>query len=143
MDSQDRRSALERLVVALRKTTRIVKSMPFVYLLFFSVYMVSFPLVSEEASGFIDTLFAGSPVALLGMLFLSNVLKLCRWHKMACLIPSTTRIEGYIDSYVFTFTQNELVAIHLIIGVLSILFICFAFKKVVIDGRQRDYKADA
>ena len=143
MDSQDQRSAVERLVVVLRKCTRAVRSIPFIYLAFFSLYMISFSFIPEWMYGVVDSFSAGNPLMVVFFLCSSRILKLCNWHKVACLIPSSTRIEGYIDSCLFTFTQNELIAIHLVIGVLTGVFLLLAFRKFFLNGRKGNHKAGA
>ena len=137
MDSQDQRSAVEAIVCALRKSTRIIRGFPFAYLFLFSIYMLIFPFMPEWISGIIDVSLVGNPLFVLLLLSMSRVLKLCAWHKTACIIPASTRIEGYIDSYIFTFTQNDLIVIHVCIGIIAIVFLAFAFKKFFINGRKK------
>ena len=105
--------------------------------------MMLFPIVPDGLSSFIDLFFCGTPSAVLVLLLLSRLLKLCAWHKIACLIPSSTKIEGYIDSYLFTFTQNELIVIHMVIGMLTTVFLILAFKRFFLNGRKGDHKAGA
>ena len=57
------------------------------------------------------------------MLVVGRWLKLCSWFRTACLLPFTTKLEGYIDSFVYTFTQNEIVIVNTIIGILFLTYI--------------------
>lgn len=129
MDSPDRqRDAVSRVIEILRKVTRIVQIAPFVYLAFYSAYLIIGCFSSDALVSLADGVLFSSPLATTGMLFLSRLLKLCRWHKAACLIPSASQIEGIIDSYLFTFTQNEIILINTALGILSLAFIIRAHR---------------
>ena len=129
MDSHDRqRDAVSRVIEILRKVTRIVQIAPFVYLAFYSAYLIIGCFSSDALVSLADGVIFSSPFATTGMLFLSRLLKLCRWHKAACLIPSASQIEGIIDSYLFTFTQNEIILINTALGILSLAFIIRAHR---------------
>ena len=129
MDSPDRqRDAVSRVIEILRKVTRIVQIAPFVYLAFYSAYLIIGCFSSDALVSLADGVIFSSPFTTTGMLFLSRLLKLCRWHKAACLIPSASHIEGIIDSYLFTFTQNEIILINTALGILSLAFIIRAHR---------------
>lgn len=129
MDSPDRqRDAVSRVIEILRKVTRIVQIAPFVYLAFYSAYLIIGCFSSDALVSLADGVIFSSPFTTTGMLFLSRLLKLCRWHKAACLIPSASQIEGIIDSYLFTFTQNEIILINTALGILSLAFIIRAHR---------------
>lgn len=104
----------------------MVQLAPFVYLALYSVYMVTSAFVPEEYVFAFDGLLTVSPFFTSSFLVLSRLLKLCRWHKAACLLPTTTNVESYIDSYVITFTQEEIALINTIIGVVSVIFLVLA-----------------
>ena len=129
MENQDRqRDAVSRVIEILRKVTRIVQIAPFVYLAFYSAYLIIGCFSPDTLVSLADGVLFSSPLATTGMLFLSRLLKLCRWHKAACLIPSASQIEGIIDSYLFTFTQNEIILINTALGILSLAFIIRAHR---------------
>lgn len=128
MDNQDPRSAVEAVIALLRKATRIVQLAPFVYLLFFSTHLLVEPFIGEDIHLIPDTLMSVSPIMVIGMLVASRLLKLCTWHKVACLIPTTSQVEGYIDSFIFTFTQEEIVFINASLGILAVLFLATSIK---------------
>ncbi len=109
---------------------------PFVYLAFYSAYLIIGSFVSDELVSVADGFMVASPVTTTGMLVLSRVLKLCRWHRAACLIPSASQVEGIIDSYFFTFTQTEIVILNAIIGIISSVFLIIANKHFFHNGRK-------
>lgn len=107
MDSQDLEGAVSALVVVLKKLTRAVKTLPFIYLIIYVVYLGLDICSAEYIINNIDCLFTVSPSITAIFLLLSKILKLCRWHKTACVIPLSTQLESYTDSFIFQFTQNE------------------------------------
>ncbi len=109
---------------------------PFVYLAFYSAYLIIGCFSSEALVSLADGVMFSSPIATTGMLFLSKLLKLCRWHKAACLIPSASQVEGIIDSYFFTLTQTEVILINILLGVISLIFLLVANKHFFHDGRK-------
>lgn len=135
MDNPDPRSAVSAVVAILRKLTRIVQLIPFVYLFAYGVYMVASVFASDEIMGLADGILFASPVTTFGMLAASRLLNLCRWHKAACLIPSSSQVEGYIDSYVMTFTQEEVILINIAIGTVAIVFLSLAIRHFVHAAR--------
>lgn len=135
MDSRDQRGAVSRLVDILRKVTRLVQIAPFVYLALYSLYMICGAFVPDEIVGVADGVMLNSPFITFLFLVLSRLLRLCKWHKAACLIPSASQVEGVVDCYVFQFTQMEIVLINILIGVVSLLFLAKANKRFFADGK--------
>ena len=84
--------------------------------------------VSEEALCIADSLMTVSPVTAGGLLIGSRLFRLCRWHRIACLLPFSSQVEGCIDSYVITFTQEEILLVNALIGIASLVFIILAVK---------------
>ena len=137
MDSRDRqRDAVSRVIDVLRRVTRLVQIAPFVYLALYSFYLIAGVFVPDEAVCFADGVMVSSPVVTSVFLVLSRLLKLCRWHRAACLIPSISHVEGVVDCYFFTFTQGEIIFINILIGVISAVFLFLANKHFFHDGRK-------
>lgn len=136
MSNPDPSGVVSSIVRILRKATRIVQLAPFAYLLFYVAYMLFGYFASEEALCVADSLLTISPATTGMMLVGSRLFKLCRWHKAACLIPSTSQIEGYIDSFVFPFTQEEIILINTAIGLAALAFFVLAIKHFTHARRQ-------
>lgn len=122
MDSQDQRNAVKVAFGILRRVTRIVQLLPFAYLLFYAYYMIGCSFMTDEFLCLADAAMVVTPATTILFLLASGLLKLCAWHKAACLIPASSQVEGYIDSFVMTFTQEEIIFINASIGVVAILF---------------------
>ena len=126
MDSQDRRAAVSRLAGILRRATRLVKIAPFVYALAFAVYMLLEPFLAETLDCAADSILAMSPFATGFIVAFSRLFGLCRWHLAACLLPLSGKVESLVDNFVIVFTQEEVMAINIMIGLASLVFIICA-----------------
>ena len=143
MASQDQRTAVRKLTAILRKITRYVQWVPFVYLAVYALSAFSETQISEEFLCFRDSIAAVSPAVNVGFLFFSRLLELCRWHKIACIIPLSTPVTDYIDNYLFQFTQSEVIALNLTLGIISLGFLLLANHHFFGHGRKRTHKANA
>lgn len=128
MGNPDQRSAVKAAFAILRKATRIVQLAPFAYLCFYAVYLLAGAFVEDNLLGLADSLMMMSPVTTIGFLVASKLFKLCSWHKIACLLPSASQVEGYVDSFVFQFTQQEIAFINASLGILALVYLAAAIK---------------
>ena len=66
--------------------------------------------------------------SIIGMCGIGRLLKLCSWHRVACLLPSATKVANYVDSYVITFTQGEMVVLHAFFVLTFFLFLALSYR---------------
>lgn len=129
MDSPgQRQDAVSSLVKVLRKVTRIVQIAPFAYLLLSAICLLGESLMPDWMLRVAENLLSTPAYAVVGMLLVGRWLKLCSWFRTACLLPCTAKVEGYVDAFVYTFSQNEVVLINIALGILFLLFIYSAFR---------------
>ena len=129
MENRDQRAgAVSSLVKILRKITRIVQVAPFAYLLLLGVCLLFESILPDWAMRLSVNLLNTPVYTIVGLLCLGRWLKLCSWFRTACLLPFTTKVEGYVDSFVYTFTQNEVVFVNAVIGVAFLVFIYVSFR---------------
>lgn len=129
MDSRDQRQdVVSNLVKVLRKTTRIVQIAPFAYLLFLAVYLLGEGIMPDWALQISDNLLDAPLYTTAFLLGFGRLLKLCSWFRASCFLPLTTRLERYIDSFVFQFTQGEIAVLNTVLGILFLLFIYVSFR---------------
>ena len=131
MDSQDPRSAVSGVLNIVRRATRTVQIAPFAYLVFYIAYLVFGVFLPDNCLTIFDSIMTIHPLTTAGLLCGSRLFKLCGWHKTACLIPMSSQVENYIDSFVLTFTQNEIILINVSLGILSVVFLVLAIKHFV------------
>lgn len=129
MENRDQRAgAVSSLVRILRKITRVVQIAPFVYLLLLGVCLVCESILPDCLFRLSTNLLNTPVYTIVGMLCVGRWLKLCSWFRAACLLPFTTKAEGYVDSFVYTLTQNEVVIVNAILGITFIVFIILSFR---------------
>lgn len=109
------------IVKILRKVTKIVKVYPFIYAILYALCMIGYVVGSEELSYTLDQLFYTSPISVFFALLLSNSLKLCKWHRLECILPMIPLIHLVIDTYVISLSN-----VSAILNVATIIFLCIA-----------------
>ena len=129
MENRDQRAgAVNSLVKILRKITRIVQIAPFAYLLLLGVCLLFESLLPDWAMRLSVNLLNTPVYTIVGLLCVGRWLKLCSWFRTACLLPFTTKVEGYVDSFVYTFTQNEVIIVNAVLGITFLVFIYVSFR---------------
>lgn len=128
MENQDPNGAVSHLVAILRKITRVVQLLPFAYLLLFASYLLCESVLPDAIVRLADNVLNTPIIAIIVMLGAGRLLRLCNWFKTACVLPITTKVESYIDAFVFTFTQEEIIFINTAVGLLVAAFLIFAIR---------------
>ncbi len=101
---------------------------PFAYLLLLGVCLLFESVMPDWMLRLADNLLNTPAYITAGMLCVGRWLKLCAWFRTACLLPLATKAEGYVDSFVYTFTQNEVVAINIAMGVVFLAFVYISIR---------------
>lgn len=120
------------LIRILRKVTTIVKIYPFVYAVLYALCMIGYLVCDDIVSVILDQLFYTSPIVVSCNILLSYSLKLCKWHRLQCLLPMFPLIPLFVDYLIFpvsklAFTINALTIMLLFI--LSLINAYFVFIK--------------
>ena len=123
MVSQDRASALVSLVNTLHKVTDIVKVTPFILLGLFAL-CAGLSVIMPKVFVAVVNMVYGTVIASCGLLLvLSKVLKMCIWHKTACVIPSISVVFNIVDRSLFTFTYEEVCCFNILMFTISVAFL--------------------
>lgn len=112
----------------LRRITRIVQIAPFAYLLLLAVCLLGESLMPDWMLRISVNLLSTPAYATVGMLIVGRWLKLCSWFRTACLLPFTTKVEGYVDAFVYTFTQDEVVVVNTAVALAFLTFIYLTYR---------------
>ena len=128
MDSPDQRAAISRLIQVLRRITRVVQVIPFVYLALLSLYLLTESILPDWLLPVADNALNMPMLGTIGLLGAGYILKLCSWFKTACLLPMVTKVENIIDSFIITLTQAEPVMVNIILGILFISYISISYR---------------
>lgn len=128
MEVQDQSGAGSRLVVILRRVTRAAQLLPFAYLAVYALMLLTEAFLPDTLFCIVDDIACVSPASMGVMLLASHLLKLCVWHKAACLLPMASRVTEFVDNFIITFTQNEVVIINTLLGLAVVAFIVAAYR---------------
>lgn len=124
MDNQD---AVKYIISKLRSITTAVQIAPFVYALFYIIALVIYLFASEQIMYMLDAILYVSPIVVIMNLLESRILKLCRWHKTACVLPLIPQVNIIFDDYIYRFSVRvETVHIVMVIA-MSVLLLVAAY----------------
>ena len=108
---------------------------PFVYALGYIIILFLYNFASDIVLDVLDDLFYVSPVVIAMNLVYSRILKLCVWHKVACVLPLIPEVANMSEALPFEFSFNEAHIINYSAAITSILFVFTANKVFFGDGR--------
>lgn len=58
-------------------------------------------MLNENVSMFADMVFYISPMTVAFCLVLSRIFKLCKWHRLECILPLFSMLSVIIDEFVY------------------------------------------
>lgn len=105
-----------------------VKVMPFVYVVFYFTTLFISLFCNENISVFLGCLVYASPLTILLNYCLSLLFKLCKWHKIACLLPLVSLALMVTDRYIITLGIIAIILQLLLFGSSLISAYCVFFK---------------
>lgn len=122
------RNELEFLVKTLRRTTTAVQILPFVYSALYVILLATYQFIPEPFQSTMDNLFYVSPVCMVAFLVLSKTLRLCKWHKTACIIPFIPQVVNFIDCHVLMLCKNAATVFNVTLITMVALLLVSAYK---------------
>ena len=116
---------VSRVVQLLRRITLAVQVIPFIYTaLYLLLYGLGFQS-SGIAPDIINHLCFVSPIVVLAHLVYSRMLKMCRWHRIACALPLFPQAIDLIDNHIYCLAQEEyVVVVTTILVALAVFLVC-------------------
>ena len=129
---KDKSELLQRRVGSILDShVRIVLAVqvaPFVYnLMFIVVFTAAFFSTNETLLGAIDYFCFISPLVVLAHLVYSWMLRFCIWHRLACALPLFPQLVDLYDTYIHSFTVDEIIVVKATIIVTILLYFLFAY----------------
>lgn len=119
------------LVEKLRYVTAAVQILPFIYSFIYILCMILYIFCSDTVAGICDSICYVSPISIIAFLILSKLLRMCIWHRTACVLPVVPQILSLVDRYVVEFPWSAGV-ITLIVSMASFLALLLCAYKVFI-----------
>ena len=129
MDKDLKSLDLGGLIKKLRHITLATQLMPFIYGGLYVVSLLLYTVGTEETAMLCDTLFYVSPIVVIEFLVLSRMLRLCKWHRMACCVPLIPQVVSMIDFYIIQLSEI-LVLVDLFVYTASIVILLISAYKV-------------
>lgn len=123
---------LGRIIGILRNVTLAVKLIPFAYALLYIISILSYSFCSEKILLWVDMTFYVSPISIIFLLILSRTLKLCKWHRMECMLPLMGFGAIFINDFIIEFDKHGQLANYIIVittFILSLINAYFVFIK--------------
>lgn len=121
------RDAIKYVISKLRSITITVQVIPFAYTLLYILTLILYLFASDLVLTILDTLLYVSPVVIVFNLIESRVLKLCRWHRTACVLPAFPQINLFVDKYIYEFSVRAEIAHISVIILMSVLLLVAAY----------------
>ena len=128
MAKDQKRSSVNDLVKKLRYVTAAVQIMPFLYSVVYAACMVIYLFCSDDVSYICDSIFYASPACIASFLILSKLLKMCVWHRTACIMPIIPQSLIAIDRYVLQIPVNTTEVILAMSGAMFLAILVCAYK---------------
>ena len=127
MGNQEQGVDFKKYITILKRVTIFTQFLPFIYTSLYIVTLLIYPVISDQAAIFLDSLFYISPAFMVGMLIMSRLLHLCKWHRAACVIPLISQIPVFIDQYIISLSQVEAIIANSAVVIMAILLIIAAY----------------
>jgi hypothetical protein len=134
------------LIEKLRRITLQVQVAPFLISAAYIVVLFLYQFVSEQTRYSLDTLFYVSPIVSVFLLTFSRTLKLCKWHRRACMLPMLPQIFVFIDYHIFEFTERMARLAMILPALMAILLLIAAYNVFIKPhnhGRKRRTNRDS
>ena len=123
---------IEGAIQILKKATASVKVAPFAFALQYLTALVVYLLFNDTIATIADMLFYVSPVAVFFNLRMSKIFKMCKWHRLECLLPLLPIVIVFVNGFGFIIPDIAVYvnwSVNLIIFLLSLLNAYFVFIK--------------
>lgn len=141
MGSQEREvDRIKYLIGKLRSITLAVQIVPFAYSSLYIISLILYLFCPEPVLRVLDTLFYVSPTVVLMFLVESTILKLCKWHKCACILPIVPQFSVFFDFNIIELTSIEQIIAVVTPITLAALLLVAAYKvflKPKHNGRKK------
>lgn len=120
-------NTIKDLIGKLRSITLAVQITPFIYTAIYIGVLVAYLHAREPVLVVLDTLFYISPLLIVLLLVESRILQLCKWHKLACVLPITPQVANMADTFVIPFSADGARALNLVIVAMAVVLLVAAY----------------
>lgn len=111
------------VVALLRRITLAVQVFPFVYTALFVVLFTAYSFGGGTLLDIIDYAVFVSPAVILAHIVYSFMLRLCKWHRIACALPLIPQAADLFDTYVLRLDHTSWLLVSVSVIVTMTLFL--------------------
>ena len=128
-DEKDvRQDKVLKAIRILRDVTVIVKIFPFLSSLLYIIFFLAQLLFQNDVVYEMESLFYISVFVVVLLIVLSYRLRLCKWHRIQCLLLLMPQVFSYIDMYVYEYGVHSAIIADIALTFILAVSVLNAYK---------------
>lgn len=124
---KESQESLRLILSVVRKTTRAIKLFPFLYIVLYLILLPFMAFGDIDMTEEISSMIYMSLVAIIFLVYLSYCVKLCKWHRLQCILPIIPQIVVVTDESVWEVDVNFALIFTIVYSLLIILSLINAY----------------
>ena len=120
----------------LRDVTVIVKIFPFLSSLLYIIFFLAQLLFQNDVVYEMESLFYISAFVVVLLIVLSYRLRLCKWHRIQCLLLLMPQVFSYIDMYVYEYGVHSAIIADIALTFILAVSVLNAYKMFRMSSLQ-------
>lgn len=142
-DEKDvRNDKLLKAIRILRDVTVIVKIFPFLSSFLYIIFFLAQLLFQNDVVYEIESLFYISAFVIALLIVLSYRLRLCKWHRIQCLLLFMPQVFSYIDMYVYEYGVHSAIIADIALTFILAVSVLNAYKMFKKPSSQTSDKTE-
>ena len=142
-DEKDvRQDKVLKAIRILRDVTVIVKIFPFLSSLLYIIFFLAQLLFQNDVVYEMESLFYISAFVIVLLIVLSYRLRLCKWHRIQCLLLFMPQVFYYIDMYVYEYGVHSAIIADIALTFILAVSILNAYKMFRRSSSQTSDKTE-
>lgn len=120
-----------KAIMILRDVTVIVKIFPFLSSLLYIIFFLAQLLFQNDVVYEMESLFYISAFVIALLIVLSYRLRLCKWHRIQCLLLFMPQVFSYIDMYVYEYGVHSAIIADIALTFILAVSVLNAYKMFI------------
>ena len=142
-DEKDvRQDKVLKAIRILRDVTVIVKIFPFLSSLLYIIFFLAQLLFQNDVVYEMESLFYISVFVVVLLIVLSYRLRLCKWHRIQCLLLLMPQVFSYIDMYVYEYGVHSAIIADIALTFILAVSVLNAYKMFRRSSSQTSDKTE-
>lgn len=142
-DEKDvRQDKVLKAIRILRDVTVIVKIFPFLSSLLYIIFFLAQLMFQNDVVYEMESLFYISAFVVVLLIVLSYRLRLCKWHRIQCLLLLMPQVFSYIDMYVYEYGVHSAIIADIALTFILAVSVLNAYKMFRRSSSQTSDKTE-